>query len=218
MRWVPLIIGVLVSAVLGFAFFQLAGVYESSPAVLAFDMAVAETIQAARTPALTALMRLLTFLGGTLAVTTMTIALMATLWLRGHRPMAWYVGVVGVVGAFLTALFKEYFYRARPPAESALIALPSTFSFPSGHTVGSMCLAWAVGYVMVRSTRPVRLKVAVILGATAYALGVAVSRVYLGVHWPSDVVAGWLLGGAWVALATGVYEFGRLTVRVGTAE
>lgn len=213
----PLLIGVAVALALALAFYGLAGVIDRSPAVVAFDTGLATAIHSLRTPWLTAFMRFITTMGDTLAVTTMTLTLMAVMWLRDHRRRAWYIGVVGAVGASLSGLFKEVFARARPPLDSAIIVLPASFSFPSGHTMASLCFGWAVAYVSARSDRAPALKAALVALAALYAASVAFSRVYLGAHWPSDVVASWLLGGAWIALATGIYEWARLRRRAGSA-
>lgn len=216
MRLRPLIVGAALTGLLGFAFFELAEVYGSAPAVLAFDASVSQAIQSLRTPWLTAVMRVITVTGDTVAVTAMTIGLVALLWTRGHRRRAKYVAAAGAVGAALSTIFKGVLGRARPPVDDALITLPASFSFPSGHAMASLCLGWAITYVTVRSRWSVRLKAAVIALAVGYAVSVAVSRVYLGVHWPSDILASWLLGGAWLAIATGFYEARRLTGPVGS--
>ena len=96
--------------------------------------------------------------------------------------------------ALLNMAAKHGFARPRPALWES-IAPESTFSFPSGHAMGSMTLA-AVAVLLAWRTR---WRWPVALAAVAFVLLVGLSRLYLGVHYPSDVVAGWAAGLAWVA-------------------
>lgn len=203
-RYRPLLVGVGVAAVLFAAFWELAEDFAYSPFVLGFDSVIATAIQQLRHPVMTWVMVVITVLGGTFAVTVGLAVLVVVLWRRGRSREAVYAAVVVAGGALLSALTKGLTGRARPPVAAALIELPASFSFPSGHTMGSLCLAWAVGHAIVGSPSiPARRKPGLVAIVALYPVLVGTSRVYLGVHWPSDVLASWLLSGAWIALATG---------------
>ncbi|HSK47332.1 MAG TPA: phosphatase PAP2 family protein [Coriobacteriia bacterium] len=203
-RYRPLIWGVAVAALLFGGFWELAEDFAYSTAVLRFDTEVSAAIQSLRSPALTVVMYVITFLGGTVVVSVAVGVIFGLLWRRGRRFDAVYAGVVVIVGAVLSTFMKGLFDRPRPPIENAIITLPESFSFPSGHTMGSLCLAWVLGLIVVTSTSlPRERKPWLLLPVVLYPVLVGTSRVYLGVHWPSDVLASWLLAGAWVALATG---------------
>lgn len=204
MRWRPLLAGLAVSAVAFAAFWELAGVYADSSAVAAFDAKVSAAIQSFRTPPLTALMLVVTSLGSTAAVAVVTVVVVVLLWRRERRVEAIYAGTLVAVGGLLIAAFKNAFDRARPPVENALITPPESFSFPSGHTMGSLCLAWVLGWVLMTSDLRQRTKLALLVLCASYPVAVGTSRVYLGVHWPSDVLASWLLGVSVIAAATGI--------------
>lgn len=206
MRLRPLVAGLAVSALSFAAFWELAGEYAESPAVAAFDATVTAAIQSMRTPPLTAIMLGITALGSTIAVTGAMVVVVLLLLRRGRRADAVFTLAAIAGGSLLSTVFKGYFDRVRPPAESALIALPSSFSFPSGHAMGSLCLAWVLGWLACGTSWRTAHKAAVVGGLATYAVLVGVSRVYLGVHWPSDVVASWLLGAAWLGLVTGVMQ------------
>lgn len=188
-------------------FFELAEDFAYSPKVMAFDRTVSAWATSFRTPPLTSLMIAVTVMGGTVAVSVMAVSLALFTARQGHPRRALYVLVVLVGGVTLSTLMKNLFERPRPPMEGALIALPASFSFPSGHSMGSLCLAWAFSYLVIRSGASRGRVMAAVTASVLYALAVGFSRVYLGVHYPSDVLASWLLGAGWIALATAVYRF-----------
>ena len=104
----------------------------------------------------------------------------------------------------LNVLLKVLFHRARPHAEPAyLLPRPSSFSFPSGHTMGSAGVLGTLAVIarVLRPRRAVWLTVAV-CNALAV-LGVALSRVYLGAHYPSDVLGGLFAAASWISAVTG---------------
>lgn len=206
MRRRPLIVGALVAFVFLTGFWELAEDFAYSPAIRRFDAAVAAAIQSLRTPALTAIMRAVTVCGGTAVVSIVMFALLVALLLRHRRFDAVFVAAGVGGGMLLSTLAKDHFGRDRPPAANALIPLPESMSFPSGHSMASLCLGTVLAYLAVRSEMRRSAKVAAVIGCVAYALAVGVSRVYLGVHWPSDVLASWLLGGAWLSIVIGVAE------------
>lgn len=109
-------------------------------------------------------------------------------------------------GALLSQTLKQYYARPRPDLVDHLDVV-HTLSFPSGHalvtTVAYLTLASIViGFLESRRARIYVLSVAVLV-----AVMVGVSRVYLGVHWPSDVAAGWALGAAWASLSWLIVHF-----------
>jgi undecaprenyl-diphosphatase len=104
----------------------------------------------------------------------------------------------------LNVLLKLLFHRARPHAEPAyLIPRPSSMSFPSGHTMGSAGVLGSLA-VVVRVLRPRRVVWMSVVALCAPAiLGVALSRVYLGAHYPSDVLGGLFAAASWISAVTG---------------
>lgn len=102
-------------------------------------------------------------------------------------------------GAFvLDVLAKSIVSRPRPPAGWMVVPAPG-WAFPSGHATQS-ALYGALAYLLASTQSAWRSKVRVWALAALVAAAVGASRVYLGVHWPTDVLAGWALGGAWLAL------------------
>ena len=141
----------------------------------------------------------LSALGGYPILVTVSAFVMAVLVLLRHRAAALFLLMALGSGTALSTVLKLFFDRARPELVSHLDQI-STASFPSGHATIGM-LAWMVlAAVAVRFVPVRRVRVFILSAAFALAIIIGVSRVYLGVHWPSDVLAGWCLGLCWACL------------------
>jgi undecaprenyl-diphosphatase len=142
------------------------------------------------------LARDITALGGVGVLTLLTLAVAGLLWLQGHHRSVVLVLVSVAGGLLLSTLFKEAFDRPRPDLVPHG-ATVYTASFPSGHSMMAAVtyLTLAVMYARVEPHRAV--KIYLIAVASLIILLVGASRVYLGVHWPTDVLAGWLAGATW---------------------
>jgi undecaprenyl-diphosphatase len=173
--------------------------------ITAFDAGVGDPIHALRTPVLTSFFYLCTLLANTGTVVFITVVAVVVLSVRRRFAEAILVTVVVAGGQALGTVAKLLIVRARPLAAKALIPLPDSYAFPSGHSLAAMLLYGVLAFLLVRSLSGIGARLAVSLAASVVIVLVGVSRVYLGVHWPSDVVAAWLLGGAWLALCAAVY-------------
>lgn len=146
------------------------------------------------------MMRDFTALGGVGVVALILGGVCGFLALNGKRRTALLVLVSIVGGVLLSTLLKYGFARPRPdlvPHGSIVY----TSSFPSGHSTMSAVVYLTLGALLARTQGSALVKL-FIMGAAAFVtLLVGVSRVYLGVHWPSDVLAGWVLGSAWAGLS-----------------
>jgi len=144
-------------------------------------------------------MRDVTALGSLSVLAFLTLAVVVYFALDRRPRTSLYVVVAVVGGTALTFALKFLFDRPRPSL-IAPEALPGDPSFPSGHAAISAVVYLTLGLLLARAVPERRLKVYVVALAVVLTLAVGVSRVYLGVHWPTDVLAGWALGGAWALL------------------
>jgi HAD superfamily hydrolase (TIGR01509 family) len=112
----------------------------------------------------------------------------AALWRARRRAEARYLALVVAASLLLNLLLKIAFQRD-PPGGSTVVRA-SHYAFPSGHTMSAAAFATALAFI----AWPTRYRWPVLAGAAAFALAMGLSRVYLGVHWPSDVAAGWAMG------------------------
>lgn len=144
-------------------------------------------------------MRDFTGFGGTAVLTLLTVSIVIFLWMQGNHKMALYVLLAVAGGAILSTVLKAFFQRPRPdlvPHGSYTV----TASFPSGHSMLSAVVFLTLGALVARMLVRQRLRIYVICCAALLTALVGVSRIYLGVHWPTDVLGGWAAGAAWALL------------------
>jgi undecaprenyl-diphosphatase len=147
-------------------------------------------------PAVQDAARDITALGSPSVLTLVTLITCGFLLLDGRRHMALFVCASIASGLGLSTILKDSFQRPRPDLVPRA-AYVSTTSFPSGHSMLSAVTYLTLGALLARSQTRKRLKAYFLLVAAILALLVGVSRVYLGVHWPTDVLAGWTAGASW---------------------
>jgi undecaprenyl-diphosphatase len=168
-----------------------------------FDAAVQHVVDGWR-GSVDTLMVLLTSGGSMPPMTLLTVTVLFLLLAAKRRREVRHLLVSTLGCLLLNVLLKALFQRARPDAEPPyLLPRPKSFAFPSGHTMGSAGVIGSL-VVIVRALRPPRLVWigAIVLGG-ALILGVALSRVYLGAHYPSDVLGGLFAALAWLSAVTG---------------
>ena len=159
----------------------------------------------AGSPALLQAAQAVTLLGDPVGITVVAALLALVLWRRGHARLALYVVAARVGALVLSQGLKQLVDRARPVFE-APVAEALGPSFPSGHALGSAVFWTTCAVLLVPRVRWPRLLVG---GAVLVAVGVAASRVLLGVHYLSDVTGGLLLGLGWAAVCTAVFVLER---------
>lgn len=144
----------------------------------------------------------ITALGGFTVLTLVTLAAIVLLAMHGRRAQATVFAVTVIVAQLASGLLKTHFDRPRPTVVPALDLVYSS-SFPSGHAMMTPVVYLSLAAIVAAGEHQTSLKVLVLTSAASLVLAVGVSRVYLGVHWPTDVLAGWALGIA-IALSASV--------------
>jgi undecaprenyl-diphosphatase len=141
----------------------------------------------------------LTALGGTTVLTLVSLAVVGFLLLQTRYRTALVVALTTLSGELLNQALKNAFSRPRPSIVPHLRAVFTT-SFPSGHAMESAIVYLTLGAILMRVAES-RLTKAYIMGiATLLTILVGVSRVYLGVHYPTDVIGGWIIGFVWASI------------------
>ena len=162
-----------------------------------FDEGVRNFVHEFATPALTIVMQTASFLGSTLFLIVFGVIIVIALYLRKHRRGAILFTITTIGASVLLMTLKLAFRRARPEPFFDTI-LPASYSFPSGHSLAAFCFYGALAEILSERTDKLWQQTLVWISAVTMILLIGISRIYLGVHHPSDVVAGYAVGLIWV--------------------
>jgi membrane-associated phospholipid phosphatase len=163
------------------------------------DPVVAADVLKVRTPLLTGLAHVVTFAGSEIVVGLIALLLLGALVLRREYPRALRFAVAMGGSAFLTVAVKLAVTRPRPGVVDRLGPVDTSYSFPSGHTLNSTVLLVLIVWLLW-SRASTGHRTALVAAAMAMSVAVGASRVYLGYHWLTDVVASGLVATAWLCL------------------
>ena len=203
---VHLLLGAIaIAAVTGFV--MIAKEVAVGTTVAAFDHEFAAALHANSSPAWRQAFSVVTQFGSVLVMAVATTIVAALLLIRRHYVMAagWIIAQAG--GGILVTTLKHTFERERPALPDVHL-LASGWSFPSGHAAGTFVFFGMGAYLLSRLSRSWTAHAAVIAAAAAWCLIMGFSRLYLGVHFVSDVVAGLITATAWVAICISGVEAG----------
>jgi membrane-associated phospholipid phosphatase len=201
-----LVAGVLITMSAGDAFLDLAErVQANAPRLHAIDKQVHDWARDERTPGATLFLTTMTIIGTPAGLGVLLAIVTGLLLARKRRRWAAYLVITSVVGGLMNLELKRYFARERPDLAEALRRAHG-YSFPSGHAMGSTIVFGALAYLAFRILKRWRHRAAAIAFAATMILSISASRIYLGVHWVSDVGAGIAAGLVWLLIATVAYE------------
>lgn len=192
--------GFVVAVLAGWAFGRIADWVFDSEAVRAADRHAQRVAASWRSPALTAVMKFLSWIGKdymrALIAAGVVVALVRA---RSHRRLyAFAASILG--GVLLVQALKAVFRRARP-SDIEVLSSAHGYSFPSGHAMGAMLLFGSLAYVVYFSIEHHRrLRILAVILCILLIVTIGASRIYLGVHYLSDVVAGFAAGLCWLAV------------------
>ncbi|WP_437675951.1 phosphatase PAP2 family protein [Sorangium sp. So ce131] len=189
-------------------FIALANAVHQGNTIVTVDVALSRALYASSSEAGVAALRAFTHLGSGWALTVLGIVVGAALLWRRHRVLAigWAIALAG--GGLLNAALKALFSRPRPTFDDPL-AVALGWSFPSGHSMGTFVAFGMLSYLGVLFVRTLRGRLALIALALSWTVAMGFSRMYLGVHYLSDVLAGFAAGTVWLAVCISGIEVAR---------
>jgi undecaprenyl-diphosphatase len=170
-----------------------------------FDDAVRLFVHAHSSTELTAAMRFLSIVGSPTVVTILAIASCIALWLVGHPRRAILIAVTVAGGSLLMWVLKLAFHRHRPDP-FCRSKLPVSYSFPSGHAMLSFCLCLTAAALFSASRKSPLVRITIWIFWVSVSGAIGYSRIYLGVHYPSDVLAGYLAALVWSLAVGSAYQ------------
>jgi undecaprenyl-diphosphatase len=187
---------------------ELLGLVERPDGSTSIDSSITSWVVAHRTDGLTTVAKALSTVGSQKVLLPVTLVTAAVIVGRRRFVLAAELLLMwgGAIGLYSFA--KYFVHRQRPPQEIWLTRVAGT-AFPSGHATQS--LATFVALAVVCAAWLPRTRAALVALAAVLAAGVGWSRVYLGVHWATDVVAGWLIAGVWIAIVVWLATLARST-------
>lgn len=174
---------------------------------LSADLAIRAAIHGVASDNFTAMARWFSFIGSGRVWVIAASAIVALFWLTAQRRAALALAASMAGAVALENALKVAFFRARPTPYFA--PAPGSYSFPSGHALFATCFYGALALLIAMQLKRAGRQAIIWAGAILMVLCIGWSRVYLGVHYPSDVLAGYLAGAAWLAL---LYEFGTFRI------
>jgi undecaprenyl-diphosphatase len=182
--------GILVFALLSYAVVH--------GATTQFDAVARSEIHSLASPALTAVMRFVTGLGSRRFLLPLWAVLAVLFYWRGWTSAVVFLGLSAAGAMALDAALKQLFYRPRPDPFFG-IPRPQSYSFPSGHALASFCFYAAMAVLLSRRLRNPAARATIWIAAIGLIVSIGFSRVYLGLHYASDVIAGYAVALVWVA-------------------
>lgn len=169
------------------------------------DLYFIEAIQSTVTDSRAALILVMTEIGGTEAIVVLTLIVTVSLFIKKMYTAAlWFGLTISLSPGVLVHLMKPVIGRERP--EFLRLAAESTYSFPSGHSTASTVFYGMLGLILILSVQKLWKKIIIAFITVTIILFVMASRIYLGVHFPTDVLAGFSFGAATVLLSLSLYH------------
>jgi len=170
-----------------------------------FDQPITNFIQSFESPLLTNIMKFFTWLGSSLVVISISFIVLISLYIKfKYRIELIFFVIALATSTILNQLLKNLFQRKRPTGHSLIEQLG--FSFPSGHAMAAFTLYAIISFLLWKHIKTKQGRTIMIIFAASMIIMIGLSRIYLGVHYPSDVFGGYLVSGIWFSIMVYLYQ------------
>jgi undecaprenyl-diphosphatase len=185
--------------------FGLIALLISDQKIANFDNRISENLHGLNTPLLTAIMKFFTFLGSGTAIAVIVVIVMIFFYkvLKHRTELVLLISVI-CGSALLNLLLKIIFHRARPTIYHFIVV--SGYSFPSGHSMAAFSLYGILAFLLWKHIPNKLGRSLLIIFSVLMFTMIGISRIYLGVHYPSDVLGGFLASGTWLIFSIWTYQ------------
>ena len=206
-------VGASIALLLTWAAEEIYDSIKAADGLSSLDEPVLELAISLRTPQNVAAAQFITNLGGAIGLTIITLLIVVIMTVRWRSRTPLLLLSIGTAGSLLmTAVGKELVGRARPPMTDAVPPYETSPAFPSGHALNNTVVACLVAYLLLLHLTSLIWRIVSVALAVVWFVTIGLTRVFLGYHWLTDVMAGWLLGLAWSAIVITCHRL-YMTVR-----
>jgi membrane-associated phospholipid phosphatase len=196
-----LAVGLVVAVILSVVVAQIYDSVTDSDGVAGLDKPLLNFAMTLRSPVLDSIVTGYTNIAGPIG---MPIIAVVALLILSIRRRSWTPAILilatGTGSLLMTIAGKDVIGRVRPPLADAVPPYEYSPSFPSGHSLNAVVIAGIIAYLLILRQHSGRARIVIIVIAFVFAITIGLSRVFLGHHWFTDVLAGWLLGALWLSL------------------
>lgn len=213
-----LAVGAVIAATLTYVVSEVYEAVTEADGVALLDQPLLDASLGLRSPGLDAVVTGYTDIAGKVGMPVLALAFLLVLAIRRRSwtPVI-LVSAAGAGSLLMTVAGKELIGRSRPDRADAVPPYESSPSFPSGHTLNATVVAGIVAYLLILRQSTVIARVLTIAVSLVFVVTIGISRVFLGHHWFTDVLAAWILGAAWLAVVITAHRL-YLTARERHAE
>ncbi|NIK76793.1 undecaprenyl-diphosphatase [Paenibacillus castaneae] len=175
-------------------------------AISGFDNKIISIVQSQQSDALTQIMLFFSYIGSGIPLSIIIIAIGIVLYavLKFHWELLFFIGVI-IGSSLLNVILKLIFHRERPTLHR-IVENVSGYSFPSGHSMAAFTLYGVLCFLLWKHAESTFSRILLVSCTSVMILAIGISRIYLGVHYPSDVVGAYLGSGTWLAVSIGFYQ------------
>jgi undecaprenyl-diphosphatase len=196
---------VVIISILSFLVFGFLAYTISAKKVLEFDTAIISFVQGYEGPGLTFIMKVFSIIGDTPAVIILSLVVLFFLYKVLKHRSELVLFIIALCGSAILNLLLKYFFQRTRPEIHRLVEIEG-YSFPSGHAMNACTVYTIIAFLLWHNIATKTGRTILIIVSAIMILSIGISRIYLGVHYPSDIIGGYLASGFWITIAIWYFQ------------